>query len=82
MDGCPKCCGKGYIVFGNDTESSRYTVPCECCSTIGVLYIHRDIPGDHVLGGDCWCNPHRIYEDDPRSTVEIIRDMELAERKQ
>lgn len=49
---------------------------------VGRLVIHRDIPGDHEDSECCWCNPHIIYEDDLRTTEQIIRDMELVERKQ
>ena len=27
---CRKCCGKGYIEFGSDTESGREQVSCGC----------------------------------------------------
>jgi hypothetical protein len=27
---CPKCLGKGKITFGDDTESGREEVTCDC----------------------------------------------------
>lgn len=81
-DKCPICGGTGEIVYGADTLGGKRTIPCDCCSTVGVLYIHRDIPGDHIPGPLCWCVPHRIQGDDPRSAIEIIRDIESKERKQ
>jgi len=79
-DDCPRCGGKGYIVYGSDTLTGNHTTVCDCCSAAGVLYIHRDIPGDHISGPDCWCEPHKIEGDDPRSAIEIIREMEMKER--
>lgn len=81
-DKCPICGGTGEIVLKSDTLGGKRTTPCDCCSTVGVLYIHRDIPGVHTFGPTCWCVCHRIQADDPRTTIEIIRDMERKEIKQ
>jgi len=81
-DDCPRCLGKGYIIYGSDTMSGNFTTPCDCCSVHGVLWIHRDLPGDYITGPSCWCSPHRLEGDDPRSSIEIIREIELKERKQ
>jgi hypothetical protein len=27
---CPKCLGKGVIVFGDDTETGREIIDCDC----------------------------------------------------
>lgn len=37
----------------------------------GILIIHRDIPGTHTDGIDCWCDPH-IIDEDTLMTVEQI----------
>jgi hypothetical protein len=83
MDDCSICGGKGFIVYGPDTEGGRKTRPCECTSTKGKLLIHRDIPGTHETGNPkCFCEPFIFDEDDPRSPIEIIRYMEEKSRKQ
>ncbi len=46
----------------------------------GILIIHRDLPGTHE-DEDCWCCPHKIYEDDLRTPEQIVRDINRAEVK-
>jgi hypothetical protein len=44
-----------------------------------MIIVHRDIPGEHnTEGGDCWCEPLKIDEDEPKEIVdEKVRIHEL-----
>lgn len=46
------------------------------------IWVCRDILGDHAGGPECFCDPYRILADDPRTTDQIIADIEARERKQ
>ncbi len=48
-----------------------------------MVVIHRDLPGIHAEGRDCWCCPH-IFEDDGEwwNWTAKIDEMEAKERKQ
>ena len=45
-----------------------------------IMSVCRDIPGRHVGGPGCWCDPHIIECDDRRSADAIIAEIERAER--
>jgi hypothetical protein len=39
---------------------------------VGVLIIHKDLPGTHDDGPDCWCEPYVIAEDTLLTQEQII----------
>jgi hypothetical protein len=44
------------------------------------LIIHRNLPGTHTDGIDCWCDPHIIPEDTlltPQQIVEMVSKKEF-----
>jgi len=43
----------------------------------GILIIHRDIPGDHIDGIDCWCEPFVIEEDTLLTPEQIVEKVSL-----
>ena len=51
---------------------------------IGILVIHRDLPGDHDTRCPefCWCDPHVIYEDDSRTPQQIVEEVSVKEFRQ
>jgi len=40
---------------------------------IGLLIIHKDLPGNHLDGLDCWCDPFVIPEDTLLTIEQIIK---------
>lgn len=48
---------------------------------LAAIVIHRDIPGKHEDGLDCWCDPYIIYEDDTRTTEEIVEAIVKRDRR-
>lgn len=48
----------------------------------GEVWVHRDIPGEHVIGPCCWCEPFLVCVDDLRSPGRIVAHMEREERRQ
>ena len=48
----------------------------------GVLIIHRDLPGTHEDGPNCWCEPYIIEEDTlltPEQIVEKVSKKNLLQ---
>lgn len=43
----------------------------------GVLIIHRDIPGNHEDGKDCWCDPYIIEEDTLLTPEQIVEQVSV-----
>jgi hypothetical protein len=41
-----------------------------------LIVICRAVPGEHLGGPDCWCNPYRL---DPFDEAAVSRFAELAE---
>lgn len=41
-------------------------------SNNGILIIHRDLPGTHDDGPDCWCEPYIIQEDTILTVEQIV----------
>jgi hypothetical protein len=38
----------------------------------GILIIHKDLPGTHDDGPDCWCEPYIISEDTILTPEQIV----------
>lgn len=38
----------------------------------GILIIHKDLPGTHDDGPDCWCEPYIIQEDTIMTLEQIV----------
>ena len=47
-----------------------------------LIWVCRDLPGEHVGGPACFCCPTRIDGDDPRTTEQIIEQVERDQRPQ
>jgi len=43
----------------------------------GFLIIHRDIPGTHTDGIDCWCEPFIIEEDTVMTPTQIVEKVSI-----
>jgi hypothetical protein len=43
----------------------------------GFLIIHRDIPGSHTDGIDCWCEPFIIKEDTIKTPQQIVEEVSI-----
>lgn len=52
-------------------ELKRFFPPARSAQIV----ICRDIPGEHVGGPGCWCNPYVV---DARDEVAVQRALELA----
>ena len=44
---------------------------------LGLLIIHRDLPGDHTDGIDCWCEPFIIEEDTLLTPEQIVEKVSI-----
>lgn len=69
-----RCNGTGVIVYGSDTETGRYETSCDCSSDLGMLVIHRDLPGTHWDGVGCWCSPNVYFTDTLKTPVQIVKE--------
>lgn len=43
----------------------------------GFLIIHRNIPGTHTDGINCWCEPHVIPEDTLLTPEQIVEKVSV-----
>ena len=43
----------------------------------GFLIIHRNLPGSHLDGIDCWCEPFIIKEDTIKTPQQIVEEVSI-----